>query len=71
MSTFISWKAQPLFISSTFTDMMAERDALRDFVFPELAERLRARHIHLEPIDLRWGVETSNKKNRKKKSCWC
>ncbi len=67
MSTFISWKAQPLFISSTFTDMMAERDALRDFVFPELAERLRARHIHLEPIDLRWGVETSNKKEQEEK----
>ena len=67
MSTFISSKAQPLFISSTFTDMMAERDALRDFVFPELAERLRARHIHLEPIDLRWGVETSNKKEQEEK----
>ncbi len=67
MSEFISWKAQPIFISSTFTDMMAERDALRDFVFPELAERLRARQIHLEPIDLRWGVETTDRKEQEEK----
>ena len=67
MSEFISWKVQPLFISSTFTDMMAERDVLRDFVFPELAERLRERKIHLEPIDLRWGVETTDKKKQEEK----
>ncbi len=62
-----SWKTQPLFISSTFSDMMAERDVLRDYVFPELAERLRARRIHLEPIDLRWGVETTDKKEQEEK----
>ena len=38
--------------------MQAERDYLQNIVFPELAERLRARHHHLEPIDLRWGVRT-------------
>ena len=27
-------------------------------MFPALEERLRARRTHLEPIDLRWGVET-------------
>ena len=47
-----------MFISSTFTDMQAERDWLRDHVIPELEERLRERRHHLEPIDLRWGVET-------------
>jgi hypothetical protein len=38
--------------------MQAERDHLRDVVFPELERRLRERNGHLEPIDLRWGVET-------------
>jgi tetratricopeptide (TPR) repeat protein len=63
----INWKSQPIFISSTFTDMMAERDVLRDFVFPELEERLRERKIRLEAIDLRWGVETSNEKEQEAK----
>ncbi len=51
-----SWRTRPIFVSSTFLDMQAERDYLRDFVFPELAERLRERNYELEPIDLRWGV---------------
>ena len=38
--------------------MHAERDYLRDFVFQELDEKLRARRCYLEPVDLRWGVET-------------
>ncbi|MBN2366183.1 MAG: DUF4062 domain-containing protein [Calditrichaeota bacterium] len=58
MATATIWRTQPIFISSTFTDMMAERDYLRDVVFPELAERLRKRQVHLEAVDLRWGVET-------------
>jgi hypothetical protein len=52
------WRSRPVFVSSTFADMQAERDWLRDHVIPELQERLRARRHHLEPIDLRWGVET-------------
>jgi len=38
--------------------MHAERDALRDKVFPALEEALRSQRRFLEPIDLRWGVET-------------
>jgi len=52
------WRSRPVFITSTFADMQAERDWLRYHVFPELAERLRERRHYLEPIDLRWGVET-------------
>lgn len=40
--------------------MHAERDYLRNVVFPALQERLRDRRHHLEPIDLRWGIETSS-----------
>ena len=63
----VQWRSQPLFISSTFVDMMAERDYLRDFVFPDIAERLRARQYHLEPVDLRWGVETVSTKEHEHK----
>ncbi len=52
------WRSRPIFLTSTFRDMHAERDYLRAHVLPELEERLRARRCHLEPIDLRWGVET-------------
>lgn len=53
------WRARPIFVSSTFRDVHAERDHLANVVFPELEERLRARRQTLEPIDLRLGVETS------------
>ena len=36
--------------------MHAERDHLVRFVFPELKERCRKRHIQLIDVDLRWGV---------------
>src|SRR5262245_7860995 len=50
------WRSRPVFISSTFADMQAERDYLRTRVFPELEERLRARRHTLEWVDLRLGV---------------
>jgi hypothetical protein len=52
------WRYRPIFITSTFQDLHAERDHLRRVVFPALEERLQARHHHLVPIDLRWAVET-------------
>ena len=54
------WRARPIFISSTFVDMQAERDYLRTRVFPELEERLRARRHNLEWVDLRIGVATAS-----------
>src|SRR5215831_12580327 len=50
------WQTRPVFVSSTFQDMQAERDHLWTHVFPELEERLRARHVNLEWVDLRLGV---------------
>ncbi|MGB7723225.1 MAG: DUF4062 domain-containing protein [Bryobacteraceae bacterium] len=58
MPMYATWQSRPVFITSTFRDMQAERDYLRGRVFPELEERLRRRHHFLEPIDLRWGVQT-------------
>jgi tetratricopeptide (TPR) repeat protein len=54
-----NWRARPVFISSTFKDMQAERDYLRSHIFPRLEERLRERHHYFEPIDLRLGVESA------------
>lgn len=56
MSSWAIWKPRPVFVTSTFTDMQAERDYLRNHVFPELEQRLKERFCHLEPIDLRWGA---------------
>jgi len=52
MQAYAVWRLRPVFISSTFRDMHAERDYLRNHVFQELEERLKERFHHLEPIDL-------------------
>lgn len=55
-STTYEWVDQPVFISSTFRDLHAERDCLRTMVFPILEHKLRERRRRLIPIDLRLGV---------------
>jgi tetratricopeptide (TPR) repeat protein len=54
------FESRAIFISSTFSDMQAERDYLRTRVFPELEERLNARKKYLEWVDLRVGVATTS-----------
>ncbi|MEK6287722.1 MAG: AAA family ATPase [Acidobacteriota bacterium] len=45
-----------IFVSSTFSDLKEERNALQRYVFPRLRE-LCARHgCRFQAIDLRWGV---------------
>ena len=56
---FTTWKSRPLFVSSTFADMHAERDHLRVHAFDVLREQLLERCHYLETIDLRQGVETA------------
>ena len=67
MESYAVWKSRPVFITSTFKDMQVERDYLRNHVFPVLEERLKERFHHLEPIDLRWGVETKTTEEQEKK----
>ena len=45
-----------LFVSSTFNDLKAERDALQTHVYPRLRELCRARGARFLAVDLRWGV---------------
>lgn len=45
-----------IFVSSTFADLKAERDALQQFVFPRLRELCAQRGSRFQAIDLRWGI---------------
>lgn len=45
-----------IFISSTFNDLKAERNALQEHVYPQLRELAADHGYHLQVIDLRWGV---------------
>jgi Domain of unknown function (DUF4062) len=45
-----------VFISSTFADFKAEREALQSRVFPKLRELCTAQGCRFQAIDLRWGV---------------
>jgi hypothetical protein len=45
-----------VFVSSTFSDLVAERNALAENVWPELERYCRQRGFTFQAIDLRWGV---------------
>jgi len=45
-----------VFVSSTFSDLKAERNALHERVFPRLRELCQAHGCRFQAIDLRWGV---------------
>ena len=45
-----------VFVSSTFSDLKAERNALQERVFPRLRDLCHQHGARFQPIDLRWGV---------------
>jgi len=45
-----------VFVSSTFSDLKAERNALQEKVFPRLRELAMSHGCRFQAIDLRWGV---------------
>lgn len=47
-----------IFVSSTFQDMQAERDVIRQKVFPVINREANCHNDHLEFTDLRWGIDT-------------
>jgi hypothetical protein len=49
-------KAFRLFVSSTFSDFLAERELLQDEVFPALDAYCATKGYQFLPLDLRWGV---------------
>ena len=54
--TEITDRSIRVFISSTFSDMEAERDVLVGEVFPEIRELCASRAVAFTEIDLRWGL---------------
>lgn len=45
-----------VFVSSTFSDMIAERNALQEQTFPRLRAYCQEKGARFQAIDLRWGV---------------
>src|SRR5215467_12559436 len=45
-----------VFVSSTFSDLKAEREALQNHVFPKLRDLCFQHNCRFQAIDLRWGV---------------
>jgi WD40 repeat protein len=45
-----------VFVSSTFSDLKAERNALQEKVFPKLRKLCEEHGCRFQAIDLRWGV---------------
>ena len=45
-----------VFVSSTFSDLKAERNALQERVFPRLRQLAAEHGCRFQVIDLRWGV---------------
>lgn len=48
------------FVSSTFRDMQAERDALQNVILPEIRKTANLIGQDVFLTDLRWGIDTSN-----------
>lgn len=45
-----------IFVSSTFSDLKAERNALQQHVFPQLRQLCLKHGTRFQAVDLRWGV---------------
>ena len=54
-----------IFVSSTFSDLKAERNALQEHVFPHLRELCQLQGASFQAIDLRWGVNEESSLNQK------
>ncbi len=52
----VSVRTFRVFVSSTFEDLKAERDALQREVFPKLRQLCEKHGARFQAIDLRWGV---------------
>lgn len=50
-----------MFVSSTFTDMQAEREELMKRVFPRLRKACEQRGVAWCEVDLRWGITDAEK----------
>lgn len=61
-----------IFISSTFCDMQSERDYIRKHIIPQLNNEITKYGIHVNAIDLRWGINNAleiSEEAKESKSC--
>src|SRR3989442_413727 len=59
-----------IFVSSTFSDLKEERNALQRYVFPKLRELCLQQGCRFQAIDLRWGVsEEASRDQQTMKIC--
>ncbi|MFM8534699.1 MAG: DUF4062 domain-containing protein [Acidimicrobiia bacterium] len=56
MTTSYSARTFRLFVSSTFSDFIAEREALQQEVFPALEKYCALQGARFQALDLRWGI---------------
>ena len=61
----MSSKAFRLFVSSTFSDFVEERQLLNDSIYKELENYCQQRGYDFQIIDLRWGVNSESALNQK------
>ncbi len=54
-----------LFVSSTFSDMRAERSILQKEVFPKLEKLCESKGAKFQAVDLRWGVNEESQLDQK------
>ena len=57
-----------VFVSSTFSDLKEERNALQRRVFPGLRELCMQHGCRFQAIDLRWGVREEAARDQQKTS---
>ena len=53
-----------VFISSTFLDMVEDRNDLMTHTWPELRRLCQERHVELVEVDLRWGIAEAQSNRR-------
>lgn len=53
-----------LFVSSTFSDFIEEREALQKYVFPKLEDYCAERGTRFQAVDLRWGITEQAQRDR-------
>ena len=54
-----------LFVSSTFSDFVKEREILHTKVFPKIGKYCLNHDFQFQPIDLRWGVNNESQLDQK------
>ena len=64
-----AFKDRRVFLSSSFADMLSERDYLLTYIFPDVDGRLREHGMRLTPVDLR-GIRLDGSEEWYDKECF-